>query len=345
MANTTISTMLATTAVLTLAACGGGGSTSGTGTSVVKPETLSITLPATSASRMLDVSNATDFAEIVTALNSAKVGDGVEIPLELALRALGDTETADQLANIDPQPTVTLIVGQGVVQKTLNYVILNENSDLGFAGERGLNMLGTFDQFVIRAVDADFDTIEYVANPDRNLQIYFGTETDTTGFTALEGSVESLDDDGSYVTARVRSALLDGNRSTWINVDAASATFTNPNGQFTYNGRGALQWDDNVALGDVTMSTNFGASSTATISANDLITHDNLSAGFSGNLTINNVSGLFGSNSAQITIGENSIDAGIIGAFNGDASFAGGAIFDAATAGENAAGVFSLVKD
>lgn len=339
--------MLATTAMLTLAACGGGssGSSSGSGNSVVEPETLSVTLPATSASHMLDVSNATDFAEIITALNSAKVGDGVQIPLELALRALGDTESADVIANLDPQPVFTIIVGKGIINKTLAYSLLQENMDLGFSGSRGIRLFERFETLVMRSADPEFETIEYVKNTERNFQFLIEKQIGINGITILEGAVESLDEDGTFVTTKVLTETLVSGKSTWIDVDGARATFINPNVQFIYKGRGALQWDDNVALGDVTMSTNFGASSTATISANDLITHDNLSAGFSGTLTINNVSGLFGSNTAQITIGENSIDAGIIGAFNGDASFAGGGIFDAATAGQNAAGVFSLVKD
>lgn len=304
------STMFATIAIFALSACGGG--SSGTTTNSLTIRSLSIEAPQ--STRMISTAGLS-VAGTLELIDNGNEGDTFEYSYAEAAREIVSEEAGNAIAEIAPDATVTFILGKPIAGKQLVYFQLPEIEGNATA-ERQLSLL--------RQTSASFSDVLL-----EELDAQGGDQDSTTNFIQVD--VQQLAN-GTESIRRIR-------------VKASEATLTPPVGSFTYSGTGKMIWDDNIANGDVSMSATFGSNATATISADNLITSDNRSAGFSGSVIIDNVSGLYGSTSAQITIDETSMDAGIIGAFNGNASLTGGAVFDAATAGENVVGVFSLVKD
>jgi hypothetical protein len=303
--------LIAGSASLLLMACSGT-STTTSSNGVTTSSSLSIETPQ--ATRVVSTAGAS-FTGLLELIDSGREGDEFQYSFAEGLRTLVSEEAGNAAAEVAPDAVVIFTFGKPIAGKQLVYFQLPEIEEFATA-ERQLSLLGkasaSFSDVLLQELDAQ------------------GGDQDS-GSTFIQVDVQQVAD-GTESLRRIR-------------VKASEATLNAPVGSFTYSGTGKMMWDDNIANGNVSMSATFGSNSAATISANNLITPDNLSAGFSGTVAIDNVSGLFSSNSAQITIGDTSIDAGIIGMFNGDASLAGGAVFDAAKAGENVVGVFSLTKD
>ena len=93
------------------------------------------------------------------------------------------------------------------------------------------------------------------------------------------------------------------------------------------------------------MQTAFGdIASTATISAPTL-TNGTDTASFSGNVTINNISGYYLTEEAQISTASNSeMAATILGQFNTDSTASSGTIYDNSTNGKAVMGSFTVAK-
>ena len=345
MTQTKMNMLLATTAVLALSACGSSSTPKVEKPPLSEPERLSVSVPSAQATRLIDVSNIDNINEILEILENEEEGAGASIPVSLALRAIGMDDEAQQLADLgDDEPQIFFIAGQSVAGKRVYYSNFESVSGL-IPGERTVYLMDKLKAVLFQAGNAEFESIEFVENNSRNLNIGILRQTGDDGYRELEAAVESDVDEDDYVTVDIIKGVMDGENVFRIRAQGSSDTFSQPVGAMTYSGRGALQWDDNIAVGDVTMTATFDSSSTASIVAKNLLTENDLSAGFSGDVIINNTTGLYGSSGAQIVIGEDTMDAGIIGAFNRDATATAGAVFDGKTGGENVSGVFGLVKD
>ena len=119
----------------------------------------------------------------------------------------------------------------------------------------------------------------------------------------------------------------------------------NNDGTFTYTGLGAIAVDTEIFSGGVEMQTTFDdIESSAAISAPTL-TNGTDTASFSGNVIINNVSGIYLTEEAQISTSSNSVMAAtILGQFNTDSTASSGTIYDNSTNGKDVAGNVIRVK-
>ena len=108
---------------------------------------------------------------------------------------------------------------------------------------------------------------------------------------------------------------------------------------------GAIAVDTEIFSGGVEMQTTFDdIESSATISAPTLTNGTDI-ASFSGNVIINNVSGIYLTEEAQISTSSNSVMAAtMLGQFNTDSTASSGTIYDNSTNGKDVMGSFTVAK-
>ena len=151
--------------------------------------------------------------------------------------------------------------------------------------------------------------------------------------------------DGARTDAFARRVTSDGSTTAAMSVNSDGSSFSKVNGIFTYAGLGAIAVGSEIFSGGVEMQTTFGdIASTATISAPTL-TNGTDTASFSGNVTINNISGYYLTEEAQISTTSNSgIVATILGQFNTDSTASSATIYDNSTNGKDVMGSFTVAK-
>ena len=151
--------------------------------------------------------------------------------------------------------------------------------------------------------------------------------------------------DGARTDAFARRVTSDGSTTAAMSLNSDGSSFNKVNGTFTYAGLGAIAVGTEIFSGGVEMQTTFGdTESSATISAPTL-TNGTDTASFSGNVTINNISGNYLTEEAQISTASNSgIAATILGQFNTDSTASSATIYDNSTNGKDVMGAFTVAK-
>ena len=362
-------TLLATTAVLALSACGGSGTSDGSALNPTSPppinggaaeqelpdinENLPAILPQ--AKKVVAIPESATIEEIAVILQELSADDQVKIKVSDLSSIAEELGLDEYLDEIDDDTEVVLLVGEKTTSGLIP-VYLQVNKADGF--EEGLRNLtfaleGLFDAFdwavlldtAIAMNAASQENVDGTSGDRVTIKrttFNNGGKTGNELFVVVEGADES-----QYVDAQVAFADVGGgDKFSVFSVDADGGVFTAPIGEHNYTGRAAVQWDNrtNTASGEVTMAVTFaGSSSTANISA-PALTGDG-TASFTGSLAVDTVRGTYGSTTASVTTDGTSEDAQIFGMFNGDASITAGALFDTNTGGENVSGVFGLVKD
>jgi hypothetical protein len=300
-----------------LAACGG--SSDG---SAVNP-----IASAPTAVRKIALNDQNNLESVIQQIDSAQNGDYFDIPSTTLYGEDGELESVVRIVVVDDLAGAKKLLysseelGAG-------------NRDIFFVTEGGLGLLQG------DILDVSFTELD--SSEERN--IFIETSTNTDGYRGIEIYVDS---DVDYADASLYQISSEGRTFFIGSASASSSDFSLPAGEFNYGGRAALVWDDGnkLAVGDIRMTARFAnTSSTATIQADNLVGYGTTAA-FSGNVAIDNATGTYASTSASITTNGTSVNAGILGIFNGDATRTAGTIFDASTSGEQAAGVFSMSRD
>lgn len=313
-----------------LVACGGSSAIN----PITPPPIVSAPPPIVSAPtavREVALIDETDIVSISAQLAAAQKGDYFDIP----------ASTLD-IEDLSGGNFRFVFVDNLAENKKLFYVIDTENN-----GGRALVAGTSISDRLPRdnSIPLEFSNVVYTevdSMPERN--IYTEVARSDDGYYNL---YVYFDDEDDFSDAEIYKFDYQGEPFFAGGAIASSSDFARPNGEFTYGGRSAVQWGDakQLAIGDVEMTAVFGNNiSTARIEARNL-SGDGTTAAFSGNVLIDNVSGTYASTSASITTNSMTVDAGILGVFNGDATLTSGIVFDAQTAGDETAGVFSMSRN
>lgn len=314
-----------------LAACGG--SNDG---SAVNPteEPAFFTVPT--AINKIELEDPNDGEVIARQIGDANKGDYFEIPAATFI---------DEIPDGFDDVKVLLIIGDVLNDTTTYYINIPAVPDAEFLGERGVFAASSIASSL--GIDEDALAVSYTnIDYDAERDIYVNSGSGANNYKSLEAGVDNADQT-EYAEASIVSYAVDGQTYYSSEMFGTGGNFTSPTGSYDYSGRAAVQWDDGskAAIGSITMSASFGATtSSANISASDL-TGDGTSAAFSGTVIIDNVTGTYSSNSATMTTNGSNAEANILGIFNSDATLTAGTVFDSATTGKQAAGVFSMSRD
>jgi hypothetical protein len=277
-----------------------------------------------------------DNAEAVTnQIEMAEPGDSFDIPASTLFDA------PEAFADVE----IELTVGDTLNGTSVYYVTIPAVPDANFLGDRGIFAMSSFANSL--GIDEDDLEVTYTNiafDADRNVNIQ--SVSGINDYRSLEAGADD-GTDTEYVDASIVSYTVEGQKYYENKMNGTGSTFTSPVGSYNYSGRAAVAWDDGskLASGSVTMSASFGAaSSSAVISASELAGED-ATAAFTGTVNIDNEAGTFSSTSATITTNGSNAAANILGIFNSDATLTAGTVFDSATTGRQAAGVFSMSRD
>ena len=151
--------------------------------------------------------------------------------------------------------------------------------------------------------------------------------------------------DGARTDAFARRVTSDGSTTAAMSINSDGSSFNKVNGTFTYAGLGAIAVGSEIFSGGVEMQTTFGDIESSAIISAPTLTNGTATASFSGNVTINNISGNYLTEEAQISTASNSgIAATILGQFNTDSTASSATIYDNSTNGEDVMGSFTVAK-
>ena len=304
--------VLATPCLAMLAACGGGG----TGQINHQP-------------KHYIMSELNDFIGIE---DKVDVGDTFEVPFTVYNAALDGTITSKVIA----------ISQNGNVITT---ALLPSRADVP-DGQRGLS--ASENMFKTRFVSSDKTGWNYttiVDDTDAFIQVKLEEKSGEIFGIASEYQRDENRPDGARTDAFARRVTSDGSTTAAMSLNSDGSSFNKVNGTFTYAGLGAIAVGTEVFSGGVEMQTTFGdTESSATIRAPTL-TNGTDTASFSGNVTINNISGNYLTEEAQISTASNSgIAATILGQFNTDSTASSATIYDNSTNGKDVMGAFTVAK-
>jgi len=275
------------------------------------------------------MSELNDFIGIESKVN---VGDTFKLPFSLFNAALDGTVTSKVIAiseNGNVIDTVLLPSRAGVPD-----------------GQRGLG--ASENMFKTRFVSGDKTGWTYtkiVEDAGTFITVEFEEKSGAIFGIASEYQRNENRPDGARTDAFARRVTIDGSTTAAMSLNSDGSSFSKVNGNFTYAGLGAIAVGSEIFSGGVEMQTAFGdIASTATISAPTL-TNGTDTASFSGNVTINNISGYYLTEEAQISTASNSeMAATILGQFNTDSTASSGTIYDNSTNGKAVMGSFTVAK-
>ena len=302
-------------AFVALTACGGGGGSS-TGGVMYQPKSFVI-------------SEKSEFLQLQDGLN---VGDTLEYPFSLFNPALEGNVTGQVIAITDN-----------------GYVVVNGKLPSRTDVPNGQRSLGASDNFYetlfVSGDKTGWNYTTIVEDAGTFIAVSFEEKSGEIFGIASEYQRDENRPDGARVDSFARRITVDGSTVVGMSSAADGSSFNKVNGTFTFAGLGAIAVGTEVFSGGVEMQTTFGdIASTATISAPTL-TNGTATASFSGNVTINNISGNYLTEEAQISTASNSgIAATILGQFNTDSTASSATIYDNSTNGKDVMGSFTVAK-
>ena len=322
--------ILLLTAAALVTACGGSTGGQAVNPLVEAPIVEAPIVDAPVALRKVELIDATSFEVTIAQLDEAEKGDYFDIPSSLFG---AETESTN----------VRLVIGDMLkTGKKIVYSILPEIDQNMNAGREFFVYDTVSDAFT--ALGTNFNDAELVIDSNSEKNISISSWSGDSDYRSLYADIGSEED---YAYSDIQRFSDDGRTVYGADVGASSDTFNRPEGEFIFSGRTAVQWagGTKIAKGDVRMTATFGnTASSATIVADNLA-GEGATAEFSGSLAIDNATGTYASTAARLKVGDTSLDAGILGIFNGDATLTAGTIFDENTSGEQAAGVFVMSRD
>ena len=301
-------------AFVALTACGGGGSS--TGGVMYQPKSFVI-------------SEKSEFLQLQDGLN---VGDTLEYPFSLFNPALEGNVTGQVIAITDN-----------------GYVVVNGKLPSRTDVPNGQRSLGASDNFYetlfVSGDKTGWNYTTIVEDAGTFITVSFEEKSGEIFGIASEYQRDENRPDGARVDSFARRITVDGSTVVGMSSAADGSSFNKVNGTFTFAGLGAIAVGTEIFSGGVEMQTTFGdIASTATISAPTL-TNGTDTASFSGNVIIDNVSGIYLTEEAQISTASNSeMAATILGQFNTDSTASSGTIYDNSTNGKNVMGSFTVAK-
>ena len=302
-------------AFVALTACGGGGGSS-TGGVMYQPKSFVI-------------SEKSEFLQLQDGLN---VGDTLEYPFSLFNPALEGNVTGQVIAITDN-----------------GYVVVNGKLPSRTDVPNGQRSLGASDNFYetlfVSGDKTGWNYTTIVEDAGTFITVSFEEKSGEIFGIASEYQRDENRPDGARVDSFARRITVDGSTVVGMSSAADGSSFNKVNGTFTFAGLGAIAVGTEIFSGGVEMQTTFGdIASTATISAPTL-TNGTDTASFSGNVIIDNVSGIYLTEEAQISTASNSeMAATILGQFNTDSTASSGTIYDNSTNGKNVMGSFTVAK-
>ena len=302
-------------AFVALTACGGGGGSS-TGGVMYQPKSFVI-------------SEKSEFLQLQDGLN---VGDTLEYPFSLFNPALEGNVTGQVIAITDN-----------------GYVVVNGKLPSRTDVPNGQRSLGASDNFYetlfVSGDKTGWTYTKIVEDAGTFITVEFEEKSGEIFGITSEYQRDENRPDGARVDSFARRITVDGSTVVGMSSAADGSSFNKVNGTFTFAGLGAIAVGTEIFSGGVEMQTTFGdIASTATISAPTL-TNGTDTASFSGNVIIDNVSGIYLTEEAQISTASNSeMAATILGQFNTDSTASSGTIYDNSTNGKNVMGSFTVAK-
>ena len=213
-------------------------------------------------------------------------------------------------------------------------------------GQRSLGASDNFYETLFVSGDkTDWNYTLIVEDAGTFIQVEFEEKSGEIFGIASEYQRDENRPDGARVDSFARRITVDGSTVVGMSSAADGSSFNKVNGTFTYTGLGAIAVDTEIFSGGVEMQTTFDdIESSATISAPTLTNGTDI-ASFSGNVIINNVSGIYLTEEAQISTSSNSVMAAtILGQFNTDSTASSGTIYDNSTNGKDVMGSFTVAK-
>ena len=302
-------------AFVALTACGGGGGSS-TGGVMYQPKSFVI-------------SEKSEFLQLQDGLN---VGDTLEYPFSLFNPALEGNVTGQVIAITDN-----------------GYVVVNGKLPSRTDVPNGQRSLGASDNFYetlfVSGDKTGWNYTTIVEDAGTFITVEFEEKSGEIFGITSEYQRDENRPDGARVDSFARRITVDGSTVVGMSSAADGSSFNKVNGTFTFAGLGAIAVGTEIFSGGVEMQTTFGdIASTATISAPTL-TNGTDTASFSGNVIIDNVSGIYLTEEAQISTASNSeMAATILGQFNTDSTASSGTIYDNSTNGKDVMGSFTVAK-
>jgi len=302
-------------AFVALTACGGGGGSS-IGGVMYQPKSFVI-------------SEKSEFLQLQDGLN---VGDTLEYPFSLFNPALEGNVTGQVIAITDN-----------------GYVVVNGKLPSRTDVPNGQRSLGASDNFYetlfVSGDKTGWNYTTIVEDAGTFITVEFEEKSGEIFGITSEYQRDENRPDGARVDSFARRITVDGSTVVGMSSAADGSSFNKVNGTFTFAGLGAIAVGTEIFSGGVEMQTTFGdIASTATISAPTL-TNGTDTASFSGNVIIDNVSGIYLTEEAQISTASNSgIAATILGQFNTDSTASSATIYDNSTNGKDVMGSFTVAK-
>ncbi|MDA9892318.1 hypothetical protein N9D47_06850 [Planktomarina temperata] len=301
--------------LVALTACGGDGGSS-TGGVMYQPKSYVI-------------SEKSEFLQLQDGLN---VGDTLEYPFSLFNPALEGNVTGQVIAITDN-----------------GYVVVNGKLPSRTDVPNGQRSLGASDNFYetlfVSGDKTGWNYTTIVEDAGTFITVSFEEKSGEIFGIASEYQRDENRPDGARVDSFARRITVDGSTVVGMSSSADGSSFNKVNGTFTYTGLGAIAVGTEIFSGGVEMQTTFGnIESSAAISAPTL-TNGSDTASFSGNVIIDNVSGIYLTEEAQISTASNSeIAATILGQFNTDSTASSATIYDNSTNGKDVIGSFTVAK-